>query len=47
MEEKKNCERKDCIYYSTRWNLNCMSRSKLCTQDEMCPVFELDNYKLI
>jgi len=45
MEEKiKNCPRKDCVAYNEKSENNCRHDNKsICTFDENCPAFELDN----
>ncbi len=44
MKEIKDCPRKDCIAYNEESENNCNHDNKsVCTFNEHCPAFELDN----
>lgn len=42
----KKCERKICVWYDEKFENNCLNTSKVCTADDSCPAFEIDNYKI-
>ena len=44
MKEIKSCHRTDCVAYNEESDNNCNHDNKsICTFDEHCPAFELDN----
>lgn len=41
----KDCNRKICVWYDKKFEGNCINTSKVCTRDENCPAFEIDNVR--
>lgn len=41
----KICKRKICVWYDEKFENNCLNTSKVCTADDSCPAFEIDNVK--
>ena len=41
----KECKRNICVWYDEKFENNCLNTSKVCTGDDSCPAFEIDNVK--
>jgi hypothetical protein len=41
----KVCNRNTCVWYDKKFENNCLNSSKICTGDDNCPAFEIDNVR--